>query len=282
VKPCLNCEFENPDDARYCARCRFTLDWEATEPKEEGRDPTIVTAPLPVPALELALGPGQARAQPGQSVRFEARVANRGGAPARATLSVAGPTASAATVQPGTIDLPAGQTGSAAVTIAVPHGTPAQTLPVDVYATLAGAATASVAARASLQIDAPPQPSVQRRPSRRGGLIAAAVIALLLAGGAGFVLLTGDGIDVGPVEVGGEDGIHGVAVASRACLHEGPDFSSFPRIEEDGHCKGPLQGEEVFVRCETEGTYQLSGPDEFDGLYADTGGIQVDESPPAC
>src|SRR4051794_30162352 len=27
MKPCLNCRLENADDARFCVRCGFTLDW---------------------------------------------------------------------------------------------------------------------------------------------------------------------------------------------------------------------------------------------------------------
>lgn len=267
MKTCLNCSFENPNDARYCARCRFTLDWSAGETE----DPTQVLPPPAGPSLEVAIGPGEARSRAGARVGFDVRVANRGEQPVHVTLQVAGWAGPHAAVQPSSLELAAGATGNAGLTVAVPADAPPQAAPVEVCATTADSA-APMIARAMLTIEAPAR-QIERSNGRRGRPLALAVAAAAIAVAAILVVL---------LNGGGDDGLKGRSVASRACLHAGPDFAANPRIPDGDHCLGPLRGEEVTVECSTGNTLKLSGPGDFNGRFAGAGTIAVDGTPPPC
>ncbi|HEX8743487.1 MAG TPA: hypothetical protein VF712_10160 [Thermoleophilaceae bacterium] len=278
MKTCLNCKTENPDDAKYCQSCRFTLDWEATPPQEAAD----ITKVLPPPTLELAIGPGQARVTAGNQVAFGVRVVNRGGLPGRARLSVAGPVASYATVSPAEALVQPGTAADATLTVAVPAGVQAGTVMVDVYATEAGGSGASIAARALLTIDPPPPPPGPRLPEGRSRRFVpvAAVAAVVAAGGIGYSVLSDEGVPGVDTGIGG--GVSGrVRAESGLCLRDGAGGDRLPPEEgEGGSCHGLEDGTEIDVDCAEGPWLRLNDPEG--GRFVFSGNVELDEEPPPC
>ena len=308
MKTCLNCGSENPDDARYCARCRFTLDWSTTATG----DPEQVLPQASGPPLEVAMGPPEVRVRPGESATFQARVANRGTGQARTTLAVAGGAAPYATVRPDHLDLAAGATGAATVAVAIPAQTAPQTIPVSLHVAQAGAAETSVAAQASLVVEAASAVTPTAGPRR--GLLAtlAGVAALALAAVAiGVLGLGGDGEggdedkggettaqpggggDGGGVDGGGTDGGGGevrvmgrVKTPSGVCAHTEPNLDAASKIPPGGaRCLGIDNGGEFEVECkEANGVLKLQAPKELVNHWITSSPqlVQLEGDPPPC
>ena len=257
MKECLNCKVENPDGARYCRNCGFTLDWSTTD-----EDTGEITAVLPSATLELAIGPAEVRLRVGQQVTLEVRIRNTGGQGTRATLAIAGPAAAYSTVSPAEVSLGPGATGEASVTVTVPQGADPGTVPLQLYATQQDGAGTSVSAQSSLMIEPPPATTPRRE--RTGGrrwvlplVLALVAVALVLA--VGLVVLSDDG---------GDGGVEGkILNRSSICVHRTPDVDPSSRIPDGNGCLGLDRGQKFRAECEQNDTVKLTEPDEVKGRF---------------
>ena len=258
MKECLNCKVENPDGARYCRNCGFTLDWSTTD-----EDTGELTAALPGATLELAVGPAEVRLRAGQQVTLDVRVRNTGGQGTRATLAVAGPAAGYSAVSPPELTLGPGTTGQASVTVTVPQGANPGTVPVQLYATQQDGGGTSISAQSSLLIEPPPAAPRRERRERRSWLLplvlALVVVALVVV--VGFVVLSGGGD-------GGAAGVEGKILAARGvCVHRTPDVDVSSRIPGGNGCLGLDNGQKFKAECEQNDTVKITAPDQVKGRF---------------
>ena len=258
MKECLNCKVENPDQARYCRNCGFTLDWSTTD-----EDTGELTAALPGATLELALGPAEVRLRVGQQVTLQVRIRNTGGQGTHATLAIAGPAAAYSTVSPPEITLGAGATGEASVVVTIPQDVDPGTVPLQLYATQQDGGGTSVSAQSSLLIEPPPAAPRRERSEGRSWVLplVLALVAVALVVVVGFVVLSGG-------DDGGAGGVEGKILARRGvCVHRTPDVDVGSRIPDGDGCLGLDNGQTFKAECEQNDTVKLTAPDEVEGRF---------------
>jgi hypothetical protein len=221
VETCLACKTENPDGAKYCKACGFTLRWREEDAPAEAPETQVMTA-------EIALRPSAVGVAAGSDA--EAHIAWASG---QAEWSVLGDAASFTSVS--------AAPGGATVHFRPGPAEPPRSLPVVIHGLVRG--QSAIIVRGSVEVVAPVAP--QQAPERRrpvGAILAVLAVAALVVL-AIVVLAGGDGDGDGDGGGGGSDTID--AVIGRA---------SGANVREDATDQSAVvtslpQGEEVVVEC---------------------------------
>lgn len=231
---CLNCSYENPDEATVCAHCGFTLNWEP--------EPTPKPKPELPAEIVLTLSPSPARVKAGE------RVTLRMSEPFPPELAAADwvPTGAAAEM--------ATALAGAGLDIDVPTTATPGTRDIVLLATGEGIPPARAVGR--LEVLAPER--VEVTPPHDGP----SALVVALAGIAGVLVLL---VVIGVIARLAAPKTDVTILAARGvCLHTSPDTDASSRIPlPEGGCEGPNQGEVVQVRCVENGVFRLSGGDRW-------------------
>lgn len=269
MKTCVHCHAENPDDARYCQRCRFALDW-GPEPEPEpgpGEEPTTVMDRVDGGALQVTLEPETVRLSARESAAVRVRVRHAGDGDVTAALHVSGDPAGYATIDPVTLQLRGGEEALALLEIGPLSGA-TEAMDYEVAATPTDATTSPGVARGRVEPARQPNGTT---PSRRWLWLA--LVALVAAVVIGVLLLDGD------------DGIDATAARDSA-LRADPSVTA-ARIR-----PGLPAGTRVQVDCVATGPgpdgpasrwYRLlAPPDRANGAFTFNRNLSVASEPPTC
>jgi zinc-ribbon domain len=192
MRICRNCRRENPDDARFCIYCSFSLDWDTERPAPTPKsEETVVIEPTPEvgkAGVYVGLSATSLSVVAGGATACDVQVRNVGAVADRYRLDVTGPASGLGQLSQAEVALEPGEQATAVLGFAAPHEahSGASVLDFDVRALSERDARVAATAHGALEVvpeswGARLKPEPVHIPALLQWLVAAAVLAIVQA-----------------------------------------------------------------------------------------------------
>ncbi len=192
MRICRNCRRENPDDARFCIHCSFSLEWETEQPAPaRDSEETVIVEPTPDAGragVYVGLSATSLSVIAGGATACDVHVRNVGAIADNYRLDVSGPAAGVGRLSPSQVALEPGEQATALLSFAAPHEAHSGTDVLDFDVRAVSERDARVAATAHGALEVVPAPSraattpgPMHMPGLLQPLVAAAVLVIVQA-----------------------------------------------------------------------------------------------------